>query len=84
MELWMVGKWEDQYASFTQLKSLILQWNFNKRTYTRYTYNCIFDISFPDNITSQKDRVIYIIPIIYAEKWGWFPKLEIFSKKKFG
>ena len=72
------------YASFTQLKSLILQYNFNKCTHTSYTYNYIFDTSFLDNITSQKDRIIYIIPIIYAEKWGWFPKLEIFSNKKFG
>ena len=68
--VWMVGEWVNAYASFTQLKTLILQCNFNKYTHTSYTIFYIFDISFSDNVTGQKDRVIYIIPIIYAEIWG--------------
>ena len=68
--VWIRWEMSERLRELYPVKTLILECNFNKCTHTSYTYNCIFDISFSDNISSQKDRVIYIITIIYAETWG--------------
>lgn len=79
-----VGLWIKQNTCYTlyPVKYIAIKRHFIMQKCVFYAFFDVFRCPIFRTQQGQKVRVIYIIRVFLCRKWGYFPKMETFSRKK--